>query len=138
MLELPVKDNTLLVRADFSNDLQWQELLRIIEDPNAEFRAYVEIIDDRTLADRSTADLLALLPENHHYPVIFIVDRQTIQHPELPILAIDLLHEVGRTIRVIPQELWGIENNLSIANMDFAEFANGISPDGIYRGLPQS
>jgi hypothetical protein len=33
--------------------------------------------------------------------------------------------------------MWGVENNLSIANMDFEEFADAVGPDGIFRGFPQ-
>ena len=29
------------------------------------------------------------------------------------------------------------ENNLSIANMDFREFAESVDPDGVFRGFPQ-
>jgi hypothetical protein len=32
--------------------------------------------------------------------------------------------------------MWGIENNLSIANMDFEEFAENVDDDGIFRGFP--
>jgi hypothetical protein len=34
--------------------------------------------------------------------------------------------------------MWGIENNLSIANMDFEAFAENADPDGIFRGFPES
>jgi hypothetical protein len=33
--------------------------------------------------------------------------------------------------------LWGIENNLSIANMDFEEFGNAVGKDGIFRGFSE-
>jgi hypothetical protein len=47
----------------------------------------------------------------------------------------DLHREPGRTFRVIPSEVWGIENNLWLANMEFAEFADSVDPDGIFRGF---
>jgi len=31
-----------------------------------------------------------------------------------------------------------VENNLSIANMDFSEFADNVDKDGIFRGFPDS
>jgi hypothetical protein len=46
--------------------------------------------------------------------------------------------EPGRGFRVVPAELWGVENNLSIANMDFAEFAHHADPDGVFRGFPST
>jgi hypothetical protein len=136
MYQIPIAGNTPLIRTDFSDDAKWLEIIRIIQDPAAEFHAFVELIEERDLADKNTSEVLALLPENHQHAVIFIVDRETSSHPELPILAVDLLDDVGRTIRVIPKELWGIENNLSIANMDFKEFANSTDADGIFRGFP--
>jgi len=35
----------------------------------------------------------------------------------------------------VASELWGIENNLSIANMDFWEFAAAVDEDGVHRGF---
>ena len=37
--------------------------------------------------------------------------------------------------RCIPAELWSIENNLNIANMDWEEFAEAVGADGIFRGF---
>ncbi len=67
---------------------------------------------------------------------MFIVDRIALTHPEHPILVVDLYTEPGRTFRVIPAEMWAVENNLSIVNMDFFEFADYVDQDGIYRGFP--
>jgi hypothetical protein len=33
--------------------------------------------------------------------------------------------------------MWGVENNLSIANMDYSEFADEVDPDGVFRGFPK-
>jgi hypothetical protein len=58
------------------------------------------------------------------------------QHPDFPILVMDLHHERGRTFRAIPSQIQGIENNLSIENMDFFEFADNVEEDGVFRGFP--
>jgi hypothetical protein len=55
--------------------------------------------------------------------------------PEHPVLALDLYSDPGRTLRVIPSEMWGVENNLSLANMDFEEFADAVDKDGVFRGF---
>ncbi|MBU3863716.1 hypothetical protein KN815_06325 [Streptomyces sp. 4503] len=52
---------------------------------------------------------------------------------EMPLLVIDLWDVRGRSIRVIATELWGIENNLSISNMYFEEFAESVDEDGVFR-----
>jgi hypothetical protein len=31
--------------------------------------------------------------------------------------------------------MWGVENNLTIANMDFDDFAGAVQADGVFRGF---
>jgi hypothetical protein len=50
---------------------------------------------------------------------------------------VDLFEEPGRAFRLIPSEMWAVENNLSIANMDFAEFADAVDADDVFRGFSQ-
>jgi len=69
---------------------------------------------------------------------MFMIDHIALSQPDYPILVVDLYTELGRTFRVIPAEMWGIENNLSIANMDFEEFADAVDSDGVFRGFPLS
>jgi hypothetical protein len=73
------------------------------------------------------------MPNGHSF--VFVVDALTVQHPEHPVLVIDLFAEPGRTFRVIPSSMWSVENNLSIGNMDFEEFADSVGADGIFRGF---
>ena len=40
-----------------------------------------------------------------------------------------------QTFRVIPSELWSVENNLSLANMDFEEFAGAAGAEGVFLGF---
>jgi len=79
--------------------------------------------------------LLALDPKESGHFFMFVVDHTALSHAEHPILVIDLNDEVGRAFRVIPSEMWGVENNLSISNMDFYEFADNADADGIFRGF---
>ena len=48
---------------------------------------------------------------------------------------VDLWREPGREFRAVPAAVQAVENNLSIANMDFAEFAGAVDEDGIFRGF---
>ena len=82
--------------------------------------------------------LLGLDPKASDHFFIFLIDQTTISHPEHPVLVVDLNDEPGRTFRVIPSEMWGVQNNLSISNMDFYEFANNVEVDGIFRGFPEA
>jgi hypothetical protein len=84
--------------------------------------------------------LIALAPTGDQcgcHAVAFIADVTTFSDAEQPVLVVDLNEQPGRTFRVIPRELWGIENNLSIANMDYDDFAKSADADGVFRGFPQ-
>ena len=67
---------------------------------------------------------------------MIIVDRTAITHPEHALLVLDLFEESGQIFRALPAAVQAIENNLSIANMDFAEFAENCDPEGVFRGFP--
>ena len=47
----------------------------------------------------------------------------------------ELNEQVGRTFRSIPSEVEPIAASLSLANMDFAEFADNTDPDGLFCGF---
>jgi hypothetical protein len=76
------------------------------------------------------------VPEGDQRPFfLLIVDDVTVRELEHPILVVDLWSEPGREFRAVPSAVQWIENNLSIANMDFAEFADAVDKDGIFRGF---
>jgi hypothetical protein len=54
---------------------------------------------------------------------------------EHPLLAVDLYDEPGRTFRVPPRWYADVSANLSIANMDFHEFADATDESSTYRGF---
>jgi len=77
--------------------------------------------------------LIDPLSANYDHSFVFVVDFVTIPRLDGPILVIDLYAEIGREFRALPRTIQAIENNLSIANMDFREFADNIDSDGIFR-----
>jgi len=141
MKQLPNLEDSLLLRADFSDDAAWKSLCETVQRPNEDgFRAYVECISDPAFDGLSPAQLVELAPQGEQcgkHTFAFVADRTTFASPERPVLVVDLYDEPGRTFRVIPHEMWGVENNLSIANMDYSEFADEVDPDGVFRGFPK-
>jgi hypothetical protein len=135
MEKLPETENALVLRVDFSNATAWDSICSAIRELVSEFRAYVDCVSDPVFEGMSVEQLLAMNASSSFRSYMFVVDQITLSHPEHPILVLDLFEEPGRTFRVIPSEMWGVENNLSIANMDFAEFADATDPDGIFRGF---
>jgi len=80
-------------------------------------------------------NLLELTPDDFGHTFVLVVDKAATHSPEFPVLVIDLYDERGRTFRAIPSTIQAIENNLSIANMDFLDFADRVYSDGVFRGF---
>lgn len=133
--QLPETEDPLVLRTDFSNQFTWEEIHAEIRKPVGMFHAHVEFVDDTAYEDMTTAQLLRLVPKDNDHSFIILVDRTAVSQPELPLLIVDLYEEPGREFRAIPSQIQGIENNLSIANMDFVEFAEAVDEDGVFRGF---
>ncbi len=135
---IPETNEALVLRTDFSNAAAWEAVCAAIQKPVGDFRAYVNFLSDPEYEGITTEQLLSLIPQNPYHTFIFIVDQVTLSQPDYPILVVDLdlYYEPGRTFRVIPSEMWGVENNLSLANMDFDDFADNVDPDGVFRDFP--
>ncbi|MCA1007216.1 hypothetical protein LCL87_15940 [Rhodococcus hoagii] len=134
---------SLLIRTDFSDDTKWREAAAAAMAPgegeNSDFSAYLTCIDNPENDGLSIPDLIERIGDHPPY-YLFIADHTTITDPEHPILAVDTGPEDfgstrGQTVRVIPSQMWSIENNLSISNMDFDEFVESADQDGVYRGF---
>lgn len=135
---LPHAPSALVLRTDFSDDVAWDAVREAATAPSADgFQANLTFVSDPAFAEM-TAEQVTGLPRAEYRSFLFLVDNVTITSPEMPVVVVDLLHEPGRWFRVVPSEIWGVENNLSIANMDFFEFANHADPYGVFRGFPQS
>lgn len=127
----------LVVRTDFSDDEVWEAIgAAILQLTEEGFGAQVEFVDDAMYRGVTKEQLLDLFPEGDRRPFFFmVVDEVTVCSPEHPILVVDLWREPGRELRAVPAAVQSVENNLSIANMDFAEFADAVDEDGIFRGF---
>lgn len=137
MKQIPETENALVLRTDFSDDAAWEAVCKAIKKPVGEFQAYVDFLNEPEYNEIGIDQLISLIPQDSKHTFIFIVDRTTLSQPDYPILCVDLEDEPGRTFRVIPSAMWGVENNLSICNMDFDEFAGAVGPDGVFRGFPE-
>jgi hypothetical protein len=135
--KLPKTKDALILRTDFSDDAAWDSIRTAIREPVGEFQAYVDFVSDPAFSGVGVEQLLALAAKSSFRMFMFVVDQLTLSHPDHPVLVLDLSTEPGRTFRVIPSEMWGVENNLSIANMDFSEFADHVDADGVFRGFPK-
>ena len=77
--------------------------------------------------------------------VLFVADLVTIASADHPILVIststfhrDRLPDdfaAMRPFRCVPSELWSVENNLNLANLDWRDFARHVDGAGVFRGF---
>ena len=139
MNKLPETKNSLLLRTDFSDETAWRRLCEDVVKPSADgFRANVDCVSDRAFDGMTVEGLVALSPPDGDRSFAFVADWRTVANPEQAILVVDLYDQPGRTFRVIPREMWGVENNLSLGNMDYSDFADNVDADGVFRGFPET
>lgn len=67
--------------------------------------------------------------------VVFAADRSSMVGDERTLIVVGRRQDAGRSFRVPLRESWGPENNLRLANMDFADFSRATDPDGVFRGF---
>jgi hypothetical protein len=132
---LPITDQAVVLRTDGSSRAAWDSICAIIRQPVGDFRAHVEFLDDPEYRDLTRDQLFALVPPNYGHTLLIVVDRDAVSRPEYPLLVLDLREGSNLEFRSIPSQIQGIENNLSIANMDFQEFADSVDRDGVFRGF---
>lgn len=142
-------DVSLVIRTDFAHPQEWEEIQAAIAEPQREegFTAFVAFIDDRAYEKITTSQLVEMIPADVDHAVAFLVDAKALTHPDHPILVVNLYDYVeglqdqgkgpqyGSTFRVVPSEMWSVQNNLTISNMDWEEFAGNVDGDGIFRGF---
>ena len=137
MPELPKLNCSLFVRTDFTSDDVWREVRdHALRESEEGFRAYLEPVSDPAFDGAGWEEVKATVPANEHGAlVLFIADSTTLTRPDHPVLVVNLLDDDRRPFRCIPPGLWGIDNNLNIANMDWSDFADAVDECGVFRGF---
>lgn len=97
------------------------------------FKAFVDFYEETDAIGVKPKDFKYSKLENYKHSFVFLIDEQTATDPEHPIICVDLAEYSGKFFRVIPSEMWVVENNLSISNMTFDEFYSSCDKDGVYR-----
>lgn len=138
----------LLVRTDFSDDAAWAQ---VRDEATREygpegFSAAVEPVSDPRWSGVAWEAVRAAVPVTDEGPVVlFVADNVTFASAAHPVLAVDLMGRIESAeglapdlvpppFRCIPAALYEVENNLSIANLDWEDFAGSADGDA-YRGL---
>lgn len=155
--------STPLIRTDFSNDTAWHAVITETSKPvdfdqpdnpapgNDAYGANLQPIDDRSFEGVTAAELGQMFTAtDDSFGYVLLADSQAMTEAsssgEVTVEYVDLSLSdpedaelfdsfMGRAFRVVTTEIASIEVNLSIANMDFSDFANATDPDGVFRGF---
>ncbi len=135
-MNIPASENALLIRTDFSDPTAWQQLIAAVSEPGDPFIFNMEIVDDNANNSASVEQLMSALPEDYPHTFMVVADKIAISQPDYPLLVADLLEQRGSQFRAVAACVASIDNNLSIGNMGFEEFAGLIDETGVFRGIP--
>lgn len=126
-----------LIRTDFSDDDAWDELVRRAGRPYPpeDFRAMLQPVNDERLEGVTASDLAGL--RDRVLPV-YLADTGAMTGDEWTVLVVDCMRPHRPSFRVALSTLASVENNLTLANMDFDDFATAVDIDGVFRGFAPS
>lgn len=135
MSNLSAEEGGYLIRTDFSDDAAWRSTLAAVLARYGIFQGTFHVVDDPVYENATTREVVDRLGRDFEQYFLFVVDRETLSHPERPVLVIDLGERSLNEFRAVPSEVGAIQINLSLANMDFEDFAGSVDADGIFRGF---
>lgn len=137
--EAESEDSTPLVRTWFGNDEAWETLLASVRRPSEDgFIATVSVVNDQARAGAAPSVLAAMLSSQDEYSIVVAADERAMTEPEMALLVILADgSDQPQTLRVVCSELWGIENNIRLANMEWESFVQAADGDGVFRGFAQ-
>jgi hypothetical protein len=141
MHNLPGGYGAPLIRTDFTNQAAWDDLCGMIRQSAPEgLLTDMQIVDDPSYQGVTSQQILTLVPPDCEYSYLALVDEITtasqVRTQDRTLLIIDLDDEdPGGQFRTVASELASIDANLSTANLDFHDYADGVGEDGVYRGF---
>ncbi len=119
-----------LVQTDFSDLSKWATLLKEVASENEMgFRAHIKAVSERRFEDADPSEVVAAFPDAS---VIFIVDQRALRKRE--ILCVDG-EDATAMFRAKVDDLWIVENNVSIGNLLFEELMEQVGEDGLLIGM---
>jgi hypothetical protein len=132
---IPVNENVVALRTDFSDEAAWESLRAKLASPDDELAPALDLVSDPEFSGLTPKQLPKRLPESVEHSFAVMIDQTALTHGDHPILIVDLQEEPGRSFRAALSALAEVHDNLSTANMEFADFAGAVDADKIFRGF---
>ncbi|MBY8881893.1 DUF6924 domain-containing protein [Actinacidiphila acidipaludis] len=130
-LPAPKDLTSTILRTDFRDEAAWSAVRAAIA--AADGSPHATYVSDPRFTDVSIQALIDeedAADEDDKLTYVFLADAITMTDASSPLLAVDLYDEPGRTFRVPADRYAEISANLSIANSDFADFADEADASG--------
>jgi hypothetical protein len=129
---------SLVIRTEFGDDVAWEMLQAAIDSSHEQAYRFATYVSDPAFAGVTVQALVhtdSAASEDRKVAYLFVADETCLTDREHRLLAVDLHTEPGRTFRVPPRWFAEVSANLSITNMDFAEFADAADDSSTFRGF---
>jgi hypothetical protein len=131
----PLGDAAYLIRTDFSSEATWQAIVDTTTQENSDgFVANLTVVSDLAWTSASVKDVRTALAGDEEGVVAFVFDSAAASDEKHSLLCINLTSKKVRTMRVLPSEVWSVENNLSLGNMEWSDFASALK-EGVFEGF---
>ncbi|MGX7670540.1 DUF6924 domain-containing protein [Plantactinospora sp. DSM 117369] len=127
---------SLVLRSDFGDDAAWDAIKAAIDGSGGHRSAtYVRDQAYAGVSVQALGEADAAADEADKITYLFLADDVCMADEEHRLLAVDLVDEPGRSFRVPPRWFPDVSTNLSIANLDFADFADTTGGFGTFQGF---
>lgn len=148
--------DVLVIRTDFSDDDSWNAVVGELHrpwGPGGEFAAAVQLVDAPAWSGATADEVLAAVVDEDLI-VVFLADRGTMKSPARALLALSTVWEDvsgldpvyyqelielpdAREFRALPAAAHGVQVDLALGNVDFAEYVGAASaePDQVLRPI---
>jgi hypothetical protein len=137
------------VRTDFTDDDAWAQVVEEATRPSPEGFLANAVPSSDPAADgvgwEALRDAAMATPPDEYASVLFVADATTMAAADHPILVVSTsrFHRdeqpaefaAMRPFRCVPSQLWAVENNLNLANLDWRDFAGHVDAAGVFRGF---
>lgn len=125
----------MLIRTEFSDSKTWQAIVDATTRENSDgFVANLTVVSDPAWASASVQDVLTAHAGDKERAVAFVFDAAALSDEKHSLLCINLASKKARTMRVLPSAVWSVENNLSLGNMEWRDFASALV-EGVFVGF---
>ncbi|HLP24856.1 MAG TPA: hypothetical protein VK477_04215 [Acidobacteriota bacterium] len=124
-----------LIKTAPAHDAEWSAAITATKTPPLPFVTKVEFVADPKFSGKTVDEALAALPKDYPFSFVFIADERALTDEGYPCYCVDLTSDGRPRFRVTARHIASVENNLSLANMDFSEFMDAAKPLGVFRGF---